>query len=92
VCDEERFVLPISVGEPKQVAFATQETGKTHELAEYIAQGKSKLGGEAEEDHVYPFAGHPNVKVCVAVVPASGGNTTWMDLHVGKGGKEDEEA
>ncbi|CAM6032427.1 unnamed protein product [Sphagnum compactum] len=81
VCDEERFVLPISVGEPKQITFATQETGKTHELAEYIAQsefavvdatgippflimyqGKSKLGGEAEEDHVYPFAGHPDVK------------------------------
>ncbi len=28
VCDEERFVLPISVGEPKQITFATQETGK----------------------------------------------------------------
>ncbi|CAM6058852.1 unnamed protein product [Sphagnum tenellum] len=83
VGDEERFLLPISVGEPKQIAFATHETGKTHELAEYIAQsiafaevdatgippflimyqGESKLGGEAEEDHVYPFAGHPNVKL-----------------------------
>jgi dipeptidyl-peptidase-4 len=74
----------------QSIAFAEVDaTGISPFLIMY--QGKSKLGGEAEEDHVYPFAGHPNVKVCVAVVPASGGNTTWMDLHVGKGGKEDEE-
>jgi dipeptidyl-peptidase-4 len=54
-------------------------------------QGKPKVGVEAQEDHAYPFAGHANVKLCLAVVPISGGNTTWMDLHVGKGGKEGEE-
>ncbi|CAK9880475.1 unnamed protein product [Sphagnum jensenii] len=81
VCDEERFVLSISVGEPTQIAFATQETGKTHELAEYIAQGKSKLGGEAEEDHVYPFAGHPNVKTGKRELVVVEESNIWVNLH-----------
>jgi hypothetical protein len=52
VCDEERFVLPISVGEPKQITFATQETGKTHELAEYIAQVRTNAISETFKVYV----------------------------------------
>ncbi|KAJ8554306.1 hypothetical protein K7X08_024984 [Anisodus acutangulus] len=51
-------------------------------------QGKSSLGPEAQEDHAYTFAGGPNVKVRLGVVPANGGQITWMDLFCGY---EDEE-
>lgn len=52
MCDEERLVLPISVGEPKHTTFATQETGKTHELAEYIAQVPTNAISETFEVYV----------------------------------------
>jgi dipeptidyl-peptidase-4 len=32
-----------------------------------------------EESHRYPFAGGPNAGIRLGVVPASGGETTWMD-------------
>jgi dipeptidyl-peptidase-4 len=32
------------------------------------------------EEHRYPFAGEPNVRVKLGVVPASGGQTAWLDL------------
>lgn len=32
------------------------------------------------EEHRYPFAGKDNARVALGVVPASGGETTWMDL------------
>ncbi|CAK9232159.1 unnamed protein product [Sphagnum troendelagicum] len=136
VGDEERFLLPISVGEPKQIAFATHETGKgvlevdsslplllsygslrhmnllntlhrkrwrettgfwwssdsqSIAFAEVDAtgippflimyQGESKLGGEAEEDHVYPFAGHPNVKTGKRELVVVEESNIWVNLH-----------
>lgn len=54
-------------------------------------QGKSTVGGEAEEDHAYPFAGHANVTVRLGVVPAAGGPVVWMELKVGLWGKEHED-
>ena len=32
------------------------------------------------ETHRYPFAGRPNAVVTLGVVPATGGDTVWMDL------------
>lgn len=32
------------------------------------------------EDHRYPFAGQPNAKVRLGVVPRTGGTPVWMDL------------
>lgn len=56
-------------------------------------QGKATVGGDAEEDHAYPFAGHANVSVRLGVVPATGGSVVWMDLVCGLWGEghEDEE-
>lgn len=119
VRDDEIYVLPITYGEPKQISFGARGNGKTHGLAEYIAQeemdrrhgfwwspdskyvaftqvdaskvplyrimhqGKAIVGQEAQEDHAYPFAGHANVKVLLGIVPATGGDITWMDLSCG---------
>lgn len=119
VWDDELYVASISFGDPKQVTFGARDTGKTHGLAEYIAQeemerrngfwwspdskflaftevdasavppyrimhqGKANLGGDSQEDHAYPFAGHANVNVRLGIVPAAGGETIWADLHCG---------
>lgn len=129
VWEDELYVAPISCGEPKQVTFGARGTGKTHGLAEYIAQeemerrtgfwwsldskflafaevdvstitpyrimhqGKAILGGDAQEDHAYPFAGSANVQVRLGIVPAAGGETVWADLKCGVCSKdrEDEE-
>ncbi|KAG0593108.1 hypothetical protein KC19_1G305300 [Ceratodon purpureus] len=129
VRDDELFVVPVAFGEPVQITYGARGTGKTHGLAEYIAQeemdrrngfwwssdsnyiafaevdasrippfrimhqGKATTGGEAEEDHAYPFAGHSNVSVRLGVVPSKGGSVVWMDLEVGlcgEGHDEDE--
>eukprot|EP01018_Ginkgo_biloba_P039565 Gb_09864 [translate_table: standard] len=117
--DDEIYVLPAACGEPKQITFGAQGTGRTHGLAEYIAQeemdrrngfwwspdskyiaftqvdaseipvfrimhqGKATVGGDAQEDHAYPFAGHANVKVRLGIVQATGGDISWMDLFCG---------
>lgn len=47
-------------------------------------QGKSCVGPDSQEDHAYPFAGGPNVKVRLGVVPATGGQVTWMNLLCGE--------
>ncbi|CAL9121045.1 unnamed protein product [Musa acuminata var. zebrina] len=122
VRDDELHVLSLSPVEPKlpnQLTFGARANGKTHGLAEYIAQeemdrktgfwwspdskyiafaevdsaeiplfrimhqGKNSVGSDAQEDHAYPFAGAANVKVRLGVVPASGGEVTWMDLICG---------
>lgn len=36
--DGEIYIAPVSGGEPRQITFGARETGKTHGLAEYIAQ------------------------------------------------------
>jgi len=38
VQDAEIYVVPVSGGEPRQITFGARGTGKTHGLAEYIAQ------------------------------------------------------
>lgn len=127
VRDEELYVAPVSSGEPKQITFGARGVGKTHGLAEYIAQeemerrnglwwspdskflafaevdasvvppyrimhpGKSNLGGDAQEDHAYPFAGNPNVKVRLGIVLLSGGDIVWADLHCGQHSKDQED-
>ncbi|XP_024369963.1 uncharacterized protein [Physcomitrium patens] len=129
VRDDEIFVVPVAFGDPIQITSGARGTGKTHGLAEYIAQeemdrrngfwwspdsryiafaevdstrippfrimhqGKASTGGEAEEIHAYPFAGHSNVSVRLGVVPSNGGSVVWMDLEVGLcgEGRDDEE-
>jgi dipeptidyl-peptidase-4 len=116
VQDGEVFVVPTAGGTPRMITSGARGTGKTHGLAEYIAQeemgrhrgfwwsrdsksiafaevdethigefrimhlGKAEVGGAAQEDHRYPFAGQPNAKVRLAVVSAAGGRPTYMDL------------
>ena len=116
VQDAELCVLPSAGGEPRQVTFGARLAGKTHGLAEYVAQeemgrragywwspdsrwlafeevdeshipvyrivhqGKPQTGNTAQEDHRYPFAGQPNARVRLGVVPLAGGEPVWMDL------------
>lgn len=53
--------------------------------------GKSNLGGDAQEDHAYPFSGEPNVKVRLGIVPSNGGDIVWTDLHCGDNNKDGED-
>jgi dipeptidyl-peptidase 4 len=43
-------------------------------------QGKDEVGGNAQEDHRYPFAGAENARVRMAVVGADGGEPLWLDV------------
>src|SRR3546814_21083036 len=46
-------------------------------------QGSDAVGEGAQEDHRYPFAGQPNARVRVGVVPADGSGAAaprWLDL------------
>lgn len=63
----------------RQIAFT--EVDETH-IAVYriVHQGKDRPGGEAQEDHRYPFAGEPNARVRLGVVARDGGEPVWMDL------------
>jgi dipeptidyl-peptidase-4 len=45
-----------------------------------VHQGSDEVPPSAEEDHRYPFAGQANARVRLGVVPAEGGDVTWMDL------------
>jgi len=120
VQDSELYVVSADGGEPRQLTSGARGTGKTHGLAEYVAQeemarrqgfwwsrdgkwlafeqvdethipiyrivhqGKDATGDGAQEDHRYPFAGAPNARVRLGVVPATGsggaGEPVWMDL------------
>ncbi len=62
-----------------QIAF--EEVDETHiPVYRIVHQGKDDTGEGAQEDHRYPFAGEPNARVRLGVVPAVGGEPTWMDL------------
>ncbi|CAN4085730.1 unnamed protein product [Withania somnifera] len=76
----------------KYIAF-TQVDSSGIPLFRIMHQGKSSIGPESQEDHAYPFVGGPNVKVRLGVVPANGGQITWMDILCGEKDKanEDEE-
>jgi dipeptidyl-peptidase 4 len=122
VQDSELYVVSAEGGEPRQLTSGARGTGKTHGLAEYVAQeemarrtgfwwshdsawlafeevdethipiyrivhqGKDATGEGAQEDHRYPFAGMPNAKVRLGVVPTASdsagevGEPVWMDL------------
>ena len=54
-------------------------------------QGKNSVGSDAQEDHAYPFAGAANVKVRLGIVPALGGEVTWMDLLCGAQEKDNDD-
>ncbi len=45
-----------------------------------VHQGKDEVGGLAQEDHRYPFAGTRNAKVRLGVIAASGGAPRFVDL------------
>ncbi|MCE2458412.1 MAG: S9 family peptidase [Dehalococcoidia bacterium] len=62
-----------------QIAF--EEVDETHiPVYRIVHQGKDDTGASAQEDHRYPFAGDPNARVRLGVVPATGGEPIWMDL------------
>ena len=62
-----------------QIAF--EEVDETHiPVYRIVHQGKDDTGASAQEDHRYPFAGEPNARVRLGVVPATGGEPVWMDL------------
>lgn len=62
-----------------QLAYA--EVDERHiPIYRIVHQGKDAVGADAQEDHAYPFAGRDNARVRLGVVPASGGETVWMDL------------
>lgn len=67
----------------KFIAF-TQVDSSEIPLFRIMHQGKSSVGPNAQEDHAYPFAGTPNVKVRLGVVSVTGGPVTWMDLFCGE--------
>lgn len=63
----------------RQLAFA--EVDERHiPIYRIVHQGKATTGEGAQEDHRYPFAGHENARVRLAVVPLDGGDPVWMDL------------
>ncbi len=66
---------------PDSRFLAFEEVDETHIPAYRIVhQGKDALGGAAQEDHRYPFAGAANARVRLGVVPRDGGVPVWMDL------------
>ncbi len=107
--------MPVAGGTPRQITRGARGTGRSHGLAEYIAQeemgrhhgfwwsedGAMLAFAEVDEraipvfpiphpaaerptheDHRYPFAGGPNARVRLGVVPARGGPPVWMDLRM----------
>jgi dipeptidyl-peptidase 4 len=66
---------------PDGARLAFTEVDERHIPAYRIVhQGKSGTGPDAWEEHRYPFAGGPNARVRLAVVPRAGGEAVWMDL------------
>src|SRR5207237_10905124 len=57
---------------------AFEEADETHiPVYRIVHQGKAATGAHAQEDHRYPFAGAPNARVRLGVVPAKGGEPVW---------------
>ena len=67
---------------PGGTHIAFEEADETHiPVYRIVHQGKDAVGEGAEEDHRYPFAGAPNARVRLGVVPSDGsGDAVWMDL------------
>src|SRR6266508_5481886 len=70
---------------PDGAWLAFEEADETHiPIYRIVHQGKDATGEHAQEDHRYPFAGMPNAKVRLGVVPAAGSGGTvepiWRDL------------
>ena len=60
----------------RQIAFT--EVDESHiPVYRIMHQARAEL---SFEDHRYPFAGHPNAKVRLGVVPAAGGTPQWIPL------------
>jgi dipeptidyl-peptidase-4 len=61
---------------------AFTEVDETHiPVYRLVHQGKDAVGDDAQEDHRYPFAGTPNARVHLGVVPAAGGKPVWVALE-----------
>lgn len=66
---------------PDNKFIAFTEVDETHiPVYRIVHQGKDAVGDAAQEDHRYPFAGTPNAKVRLGVVPVAGGKPTWIGL------------
>lgn len=66
---------------PDGARIAYAEVDERHiPIYRIVHQGKDAVGADAQEDHSYPFAGQANAQVRLGVVPASGGETVWVDL------------
>ncbi|MBK9710088.1 MAG: S9 family peptidase [Kouleothrix sp.] len=66
---------------PDSRSIAFEEVDETHiPVYRIVHQGKPGVGEGAQEDHRYPFAGQPNARVRLGVVPIEGGGPAWMDL------------
>lgn len=66
---------------PHSMSLAYCEVDERHiPVYRIVHQGSDEVGPGAQEDHRYPFAGQENAKVRLGVVPASGGETVWMQL------------
>lgn len=60
---------------------AFEEVDETHiPIYRIVHQGKDLAGEDAQEDHRYPFAGQPNAKVRLGVIPVHGAEPHWMNL------------
>jgi dipeptidyl-peptidase 4 len=60
---------------------AFEEVDETHiPVYRIVHQGKDVVGMQAQEDHRYPFAGQPNARVRLGVLPVEGGEPTWMQM------------
>ncbi len=73
---------------PDSRSIAFEQADETHiPVYRIVHQGSDAVGQGAQEDHRYPFAGQPNARVRLGVVPVSGAGAepVWMDL----GGDDD---
>ena len=67
---------------PDSQWLAFEEVDETHiPVYRIVHQGKDFVGSGAQEDHHYPFAGQPNARVRLGVVPLAGGEPVWMQLE-----------
>jgi dipeptidyl-peptidase-4 len=65
---------------PDSQWLAFEEVDETHiPIYRILHQGKDMVGEDAQEDHRYPFAGQPNARVRLGVVPVNGGEPRWME-------------